>query len=255
MNIVITGGTSGLGEALVKKFEKDGHKVIVLARSAQGENQIPCDVSNEDNVKNAFTLIGNKFEKIDILINNAGIALAGVTELIPMNEIKKIMDVNFYGVLYSTRYALPLMTENSKIINISSPCGDFPLPFRTMYCVTKSAVSMLSYCLNMELYKAKIQVSAICPGNIFTNLSKNRVKIEETNQRYGDSIQKATEKINKEANNRMTLEYASNKIYKIINKTHLKPQYVIGGKYKFLYFLARITPKSLLMWGTKKFSQ
>ena len=192
MNIVITGGTSGLGLALAEKYKKQGDNVFVLARSASGENAIACDVSVESDVIKAFEKLKSQIGQIDVLINNAGIAVAGVTELLPTSEIEKIMNVNFYGVLFATRCALPLMKEGGKIINISSPCGDFPLPFRTMYCVTKSAVSMLSYCLRMELDNAKIQVSAICPGNIFTNLSKNRVKFEETNEKYGDSIKKAT---------------------------------------------------------------
>lgn len=255
MNVLITGATSGLGLALKQKFEADGHTVINLSRTATGENAYACDIAKPEDIQKAFVEIAQKFDNIDILINNAGIALAGVTELLPDDEVKKIFDVNFFGLLKVTQKTLPLMKEGGKIINISSPCGDFALPFRTMYCVTKSAVSMLSYCLKLELETAKIQVSAICPGNIFTNLSKNRVKFTDTNERYGDAIEKATEKINKEANNRMSLDYVSKKIYKIIAKNKLKSQYVIGKKYKFLYFANRLVSKDLILSATTKFSK
>lgn len=254
MNIVITGGTSGLGLALKNHFENKGHTVFVLARSANGENQIVCDVAKREDVERAFAEISKKCTNVDMLINNAGVALSGVTELLPATEIEKIVDVNLNGVIYCTQCALPLMTKGGKIINISSPCGDFPLPFRTMYCTTKSAVSMFSYCTRLELQNAGIQVSAICPGNIFTNLSKNRVKIEATNEKYGDTIAKATEKINKEAGNRMELDWVCNKIAKIIGKKKLKARYVIGKKYKFLYFVQRLVPQSLLLWGVGKFA-
>ena len=255
MNIVITGATSGLGKALKEKFEQDGHTVFNLARSASGNNAIKCDVGIKQEVFDAAEIIKTKCKNIDILINNAGIALAGVTELLPIWEIEKIMNVNVMGVIHCTQAFLPLMQKGGKIINISSPCGDFPLPFRTMYCTTKSAVSMFSYCTRLELKKAGIIVSAMCPGNIFTNLSKNRVKIEATNQKYGDELKKATDKINKESSKRMSLEYVSNKIYKKILKPKLAARYVIGKKYKFLYFLQRIVPQKLLFWGVEKFSK
>ena len=255
MNILITGASGGLGLALKERFEADGHTVINLSRSAEGEHAYKCDVAKKEEIQTAVNDIKEKYGQIDILINNAGIALAGVTELLPDEEVKKIFDVNVLGVLSTTQCVLPLMKQGGKIINISSPCGDFALPFRSLYCVTKSAVSMLSYCLRLELENAKIQVSAVCPGNIFTNLSKNRIKLMETNERYGDAIEKATEKINKEANKRMTLEYASKKIYKIIGKKKLKPQYIVGNKYKMLYFINRFVPKSLMLSATNKFSK
>ena len=254
MNIVITGGTSGLGLAMKNYYQGQGHTVFVLARSASGENQFVCDVAKREDVVRAFTELSNKCTHIDMLINNAGVALSGVTELLPAEEIEKIVDVNLNGVIHCTQCALPLMKKGGKIINISSPCGDFPLPFRTMYCVTKSAVSMFSYCTRLELKNAGIQVSAICPGNIFTNLSKNRVKIEATNEKYGDAIAKATNKINKEAGKRMELDWVTNKIVKIICKKKLKARYVIGKKYKFLYFVQRLVPQSWLLWGVNKFA-
>ena len=253
MNILITGASGGLGLALKEKFQTAGHTVINLSRSAEGQHSYKCDVADKAQVQAVVSEIKEKYGTIDILINNAGIALSGVTELLPDSEVKKIVDVNFYGVLNTTQCVLPLMNEGGKIINISSTCADFALPFRSMYCVTKSAVSMLSDCLRLELADAKIQVTAICPGNIFTNLSKNRTKLSETNDKYGNAIAEATAKINKEENKRMTLEYATNKIYKKIAKKKLKPQYIIGKKYKLLFVAQKFLPKSLILWATKKF--
>lgn len=255
MNIVITGGTSGLGLGLKEFYEKAGHTVFVLARSASGDNGIVCDIANFESIESAFETLKTKCTKIDMLINNAGVALSGVSELLPKEEIDKIIDINLKGLIFCTQKALPLMDKGGKIANISSPCGDFPLPYRTMYCVTKSAVSMFSYCLRLELQNAGIQVTALCPGNIFTNLSNNRVKIESTNEKYGDEIKKATEKINKEAHKRMTLEYVVGVITKKLAKKKLAPRYVIGKKYKFLYCLQKLVPQRALFWGTSKFSK
>ena len=255
MNIVITGGTSGLGKALKESFEAQGHTVFVLARSASGENQIPCNVAKKEEVEKAFEIIKNKCTHVDMLINNAGVAVSGATELLPQDEVEKIVDVNLMGVIFCTQQALPLMQKDGKILNISSPCGDFPLPFRTMYCLTKSAVSMFSYCMKLELKNAGIDVTAICPGNIFTNFSKNRTMIEATNEKYGNEIFLASNKIKQEAHKRMKLEYVCQKVVKISQKKKFAARYVIGKKYKFLYFLQRLVPQKLLFWGVEKFSK
>lgn len=254
-NVVITGGTSGLGLALAQKFNKEHYNVFVLSRTAEGENAIVCDVSKRDSIENAFKELSKHIETIDILINNAGLALFGATELLKPAEIENIFNVVFFGTLYTSQAALKFMKKGSKIINISSACALFALPYRSMYCASKSAVSMLSLCLRMELKNAGINVVDICPGNIKTNFSKNRVKNFDTNQRYGDSIEKAANRIDKEENNRMKLSTATNKIFDIIEKKKAKPRYIIGFKYKFLHFMSRIVPLSLILKVTNSISK
>ena len=252
MNIVITGGTSGLGKELVEKFENRGDNVIILARSVESGKGIKCDVGNSEEVKTAFVEIAKTIGKIDFLINNAGYGISGATELISVEESKRIFDVNFFGTLYCIQNALPLMKKGSKIINISSACALFALPFRTLYCASKSAVSMLSNSLRLELKTAGIQVCAICPGEIKTNFTKNRVKHFATNERYGKRIENATNNIDKHEDSRMCVQFVSKKIFKIINKKKLKPQYIIGGKYKALYFASKIFPLSCILGITGK---
>lgn len=253
MNVVITGGTSGMGKALAERFKNRGDTVIVLARTVEDENGIKCDLSNEDEIKSAFKTITEKFGKVDILINNAGYGISGATELIPSSEARKIFDVNFFGTLFCIQNVLPLMQKGGKIINISSACAIFPLPFRTLYCASKSAVSMLSHSIRMEVSTAGVQVCAICPGEVKTNFTKNRIKNFETNSRYGNRIKSATDNIDKNESKRMPLSYAVEKIFKIISKTKLKPQYIIGKKYKILYSLFKTFPLNLFVKATNKF--
>ena len=260
MNIVITGGTSGIGKALVEKYFNQGDNIIILARSVEeGEINktntnfvygIKCDLASKVEIDSAFKIIGERFEKIDLIINNAGYGVSGATELISENEARRIFDVNFYGTLFCIQNALPLMQAGARIFNISSACALFALPFRTLYCASKSAVSMLSDSIRLELIKAGIYVSAICPGDIKTNFTKNRVKNFETNQRYENRIQSATDNIDKREDKRMSLEFASAKIFKITQKPKPKPQYIIGGKYKLLYFLSKIFPKNIFLKAT-----
>jgi len=144
------------------------------------------------------------------------------------------------------------MHKGSKIINISSAMALFPIPFRSIYGSVKAAVLNLSFSLRMELKSLGIDVIAFCPGDIKTNFTKNRVKDFQTDERYGDRLYSATVKSDSREEKRISSIKCANSIYKKINKKRNKPFYIIGGKYKFLYFITRITPKSWLLAITNK---
>ena len=243
----ITGASSGIGEQLKNFYEADGDIVVNLSLDAPNDDKnIKLDVSNSQGVKDAFKTINDKYKKIDILINCAGYGVYGAIELLPEEKCRQIFDVNFFGTLWCCREALKYMKSGAKIINISSACAIFPLPFRAMYCASKSAVSMMSFGLGMELNEANIQVTAICPGDIKTNFSKNRDITLTTNERYKDRVEKSVKQIAKRENKRMDKVKASKKIYKICNKKHLKPMYIIGKSYKFFNFARRFISQNQL---------
>ena len=248
--IVITGGSSGIGLRLKGMLCKN-NTVISLSRSASGED-ITCDLSDKESVNRAIEQIKSRFDRVDMLINNAGYGLYGASELLSVDEIEKQFDTNLIGAIQLTKGVLPLMNEGAKIVNISSACALFPLPFRTMYCASKAGMSMYSHSLKMELAPYGIDVTAICPGDIKSNFTKNRVKDYSTNARYGDRIALADAKINDREAKRMDEKRAVDKIAAIIAKRRYKPMYIVGAKYKFLYFLYRVTPHSLFMSATRK---
>ena len=243
-NIIITGSSSGIGQALKNHYLSEGHNVIGISLADDDYN---CDVSNFEEMKTIFEDISKKIDKIDILIPCAGFGLSGAIELIDNNQIQKEYDVNVMGTVNAIQCALPIMRENGRIINISSACALFPLPFRAYYCSSKSAVSMLSDCLRMELSKTKIQSTAICPCDIKTNFTKNRAKSFVTNERYGEAIRLSAERIDSREDKRMPLEKALKIFVKIINKKKLKPQYVMGARNKFLYQTQKFFPRSLVL--------
>ena len=249
--IVITGGTSGIGKYLMSAFSND--EVICLARSVvEDEHNIKVDVSDFLDVQRAFEIIKDRYGRVDILVNNAGYAVNGATELLTDEEVEKQMNVNFLGVFRCIKYALPLMQDGGKIVNISSACAIFPLPFRGIYCASKSAVSMLSHSLREELRPYNISVTAVCPGDVKTDFSKNRVKVVRTSERYGTRIERAFNDIDERENKRMSVEYAGKVIAKIIAKKKYKPFYIVGKKYKFLYALYKIFPLSTILSFTGK---
>lgn len=253
--VVITGATSGIGKVTREMFEQRGDVVCALARHDDGQSKhfYACDVSNEAAVKDVLNQIGKKFGKIDILINNAGYGISGALELVQSEQIRGMFDVNLFGTIYCYKYALKYMPVGSKVINISSACALFPLPYRGYYCSSKAAVSMLSQCMRMECKPLGIDVVAVCPGDVKTNFTKNRVKNFDTNERYADRIKNATDGIDGREDKRMKPECVAKVLLKICDKKRTKPYYIVGGKYKFLNFMMRFFPVGTLLHFTEKF--
>lgn len=244
LNIVITGSSSGIGKALKEHYLSLGNNVVGISLS--GDDYL-ADVSDKNALDKVFEQIKEKLGTIDILINCAGFGVSGAIELIDPQMVQKEYDVNVLGTIFTTQCALPIMSEKGKIINISSACALFPLPFRSFYCSSKSAISMFSDCLRMELCKTKIQSTAICPCDIKTNFTKNRQKSYVTNERYKDAIKLSAERIDSRENKRMPLEKATKILVKIIDKKKLKPQYVMGARNKVLYQVQKFFPKSWVL--------
>lgn len=243
--IVITGASSGIGLETKKILEKDNIVISLDRTPTDDPNHITCDISKHENIENAFSIIKEKYGHIDVVINNAGYGLSGAIELIPMEDIKKLFDVNFFGALDIVKQSLPLMSSGGKIINISSACAIFALPYRSMYCASKSALSMLSIALNMECKPSKISVCTVCPGDTKTNFTKNRIKINTTNERYGESVIKSANFVDKREDRRMSPIFVAKKLVKLVNKKKMPTQIIIGTKYKFFYFFKRILPTNL----------
>ena len=251
--VVITGASSGIGELTGKMFQDRGYDVINISRSKSLFNDYTGDISDSQSLMKIFKDIKEKYKSIDILINNAGYGMSGITEFLDLQECRKIFDVNYFGLLNTVQLALPLMKKGGKIINISSAMALFPVPFRAIYGASKSAVLSLSYTLRMELRPLGIDVLALCPGNTKTNFTKNRIKSFKTDEKYSDRIVKATSKLDKNHDKRMRPDKVAKVIFKQALKKKSKPMKIVGGKYKFLYFLTRITPKSWLLGLTQKF--
>ncbi len=249
--IVITGASSGLGKGLKEKFENLGDVVIDISLSGQ---DYAVDVSNHKKLKDAFDDIYLNYGEIDMLITCAGYGLSGAIELLSEKDTQKQFEVNFFGTANACKYAIPMMKKRAKIVVIASATSLFPLPYKAYYCASKSAVDSFAHSLRMELSRTDIQVTSICPGDVKTNFSNNRVKNYDTNERYGNSIEISTKPTEKSENRRMSAEYAIKKIYQICEKKNLKTRYIIGKQYKFFNVCRKIfTDNFITKVLTKKF--
>ena len=169
--IVITGSSSGIGEACARMFASQGSKVVLAARNEKRLLQITqellddgseaisvvTDVSVEEDCKNLIDKTINHFGKIDVLINNAGISMRAILNELDTSVIRKVMDINFFGTVYCTKYALPyVLKEQGSVVGVSSIAGYKGLPGRCAYSASKFAMQGFLESLRVENLKNRV---------------------------------------------------------------------------------------------------
>jgi len=184
--VVITGASSGLGEATARHLSVEGAIVVLGARrverlksladelTAKGGQAlaIATDVTDRDQVKKLVDAAVQKFGRIDVIINNAGLMPQSLLERLKIDEWDRMIDVNIKGVLYGIAAALPHMKQqkSGQIINVSSVAGHKIRPGATVYAATKHAVRALSEGLRQEVKPYNIRTTIISPGAVATEL-------------------------------------------------------------------------------------
>ncbi len=182
--VIITGGSSGIGKAMAEEFGKHGSKILITGRHTSDLDKavdelrkkgitidgFQADVSlEEDNKQMAIRAVG-LYGKIDILINNAGITMRALFEEVDLAVMKKVMDTNFFGVIYATKYCLPEIIKNKgTVIGISSIAGYRGLPARAGYSASKFALIGFLEVLRTEMLKKDVHVLTACPGFTASN--------------------------------------------------------------------------------------
>jgi short-subunit dehydrogenase len=196
--IVITGGSDGIGRALIDVLIPLGAKIATCARNYDKlynlQLQYPnvllhtmaCDVSNENDCKRFIDSVIEVFGQIDILINNAGISMRSLFKDVDVDVMKKVMDVNFFGAVYCTKYALPSILESKgTIVGISSTAGYRGLPGRSGYSASKFALRGWLEALRTELIHSDVNVMWVSPG--FTASNIRNAALNEKGELQGES--------------------------------------------------------------------
>src|SRR5688572_9294868 len=210
--VIITGGSSGIGKALATEFGSKGSKIIITGRNAVELDKavdelrakgisilgFQSDVSKEEDNKRMAEFAIGSFGTIDVLINNAGTSMRALFEEVDIDVVKKVMDINFYGVLYATKYCLPEIKKNlGSVVGISSIAGFRGLPGRTGYSASKFALNGFLEVLRTELLNSGVHVLTACPGFTASNIRKRSLTLDGTSQ--GESPRKEEKMMTAEA--------------------------------------------------------
>jgi short-subunit dehydrogenase len=195
--IVVTGGTDGIGKALVEQFLQLGARVATCGRNADKLYQLQiqhpdsslltltADVSKENDCRLFIERTISSFGRIDALVNNAGISMRAMFEDVDLDVIRQVMDINFYGSVYCTKYALPsLLKTNGTVVGISSIAGYRGLPGRSGYSASKFALQGWMEALRTELLD-QVHVMWVCPG--FTASNIRQVALNKEGQQQGET--------------------------------------------------------------------
>jgi short-subunit dehydrogenase len=180
--VVITGASSGIGKALAQLVLSQGGYVAACARNLEKLQQsfdtnnaalqlVQADVSVEEDCKRFMDTAIEKFGRIDVLINNAGISMRALFADLDLKVLKELMDINFWGTVYCCKYALPhILKNNGTVVGVSSIAGFRGLPARTGYSASKFAMQGFLESLRTELLYSGVHVMLACPGFIASNI-------------------------------------------------------------------------------------
>ena len=195
--VIVTGASSGIGRACAEKFAQEGANLVLAARSADklsevaeniaryGVQVLPVvtDVSVEEECKHLIKSAISKFGRIDVLVNNAGISMRASFSDLDISVLKKVMDVNFWGTVYCTRYAISSILENKgSIVGVSSIAGYKGLPGRTGYSSSKFAMHGFLEALRIEYMKHGLHVLIACPGFTASNIRNTALAADGSSQ-------------------------------------------------------------------------
>ena len=183
--IVITGASSGIGEAMAKEYAKAGAKVVLGARRQEELKRVAdditarggkvaysvCDVTKEEDCKQLMECAIQNFQRIDILICNAGLSMRALFDDCDLKVLHRLMDVNFWGTVNCTKYALKYLQESQgSLVGISSVAGIHGLPGRTGYSASKYAMTGFLDTIRVENLKKGLHVMTACPGFTASNV-------------------------------------------------------------------------------------
>ena len=197
--VVITGGSDGIGKALIEALLPRGAKVATCGRShdkiykLQMEysrfllHAVACDVSDETECRRFIESTIETFGGIDILINNAGISMRALFKDCDTKVTRKVMEINFLGAVYCTKYALPAILQNhGTIVGVSSTAGYRGLPGRSAYSASKFALQGWLESLRTELLHSGVHVMWVCPG--FTASNIRLAALDQQGETRGETV-------------------------------------------------------------------
>jgi len=195
--VIITGASSGIGEALAFALAKNENKLVLAGRNLEKLNaitekikatnvsaiDIATDVCKAEDCQELIEKTIAEFGRIDVLINNAGISMRALFNESNLDAIKKVMDTNFLGTVYCTKYALPhLLKVNGSLVGVSSIAGHIGLPERSAYSASKFAMNGFLESVRSENLQNNLHVLIACPGFTTSNIRKSALTKDGTPQ-------------------------------------------------------------------------
>lgn len=250
--IVITGSTSGIGNALAKEFAKEntvfaGYRneeyVEKLLKISDNIKPFYIDMSSKSSIAQASAYIKSEAEKIDTLINGAGCVIAGAMENLDVDKIRNQFEVNTFGHIDFSQRLLPLIKENGKIINISSMASFGIFPFVGPYCASKRALDILFNSIQLESHR-NIRIVSVKPGVIATPLWGKSIELNKSSINNSSGFEKEMKYMVSNAKHNEVKGLSVDKVVDLIAKieslSRPKASYIIGNDALFAEMFSKL---------------
>lgn len=257
---LVTGASSGIGEATAQRLATAGYKVYGTSRRGvqagkQSFEMLALDVTSDQSVAAAVSEVIRRDGRIDLLVNNAGFGVApGGAEESSIEQARSIFETNFFGLIRMTRAVLPQMRHQGSghIINISSVLGFLPMPYGALYAATKHAVEGYSESLDHELRTRGIRVSIIEPAYTKTPFEANFIEPDVKLDEYREARAGVSKRVNEVMATADSPVVVAETVLMAANATHPKIRYAAGKLANRLRFLRRFAPARLVDAGIRK---
>ena len=263
--VVITGASTGIGEACALRLDRHGWRVFAgVRKEADGERlkqqasdrlaPITIDVTDQASIKSAAEVVANAVGEAGLagLVNNAGITVPGPIEFLPIEELRRQLEVNTIGQIAVTQAFLPLIRKgHGRIVNMGSIGGRMATPFIGAYCASKFALEALTDSLRQELRPWDIGVSIVEPGSIATPIwEKGRAAADELEERlpqaardlYGDAIDAFRRAVDKRAGAGIPADEVAKAVEHALTAKRPKTRYLVGMDARLPAVLAKVVP-------------
>ncbi len=258
--VLVTGASSGIGRACATYLADRGFRVYGTSRrasvmSAGNLRMLTADVNQDDSVEQTISTILEREGRLDVVVNNAGMGIAGPVENTTVEQAKAQFEVNFFGALRVCRAVLPAMRTQKKgyIVNIGSIGGILAIPYQSMYSASKFALEGLSEALRMEVRGLGIRVVIIEPGDHKTELTHNRT-VTEVGEAYQRSFQSALTKTAHDEQNGAGPEKIARLVHRVVNQRNPRLRYAIGPAPQLAaVWLKRLLPNSMVEYGMRTY--
>lgn len=257
---LVTGASSGIGEATAERLANAGYKVYGTSRrGAQGNKRsfemLSLDVTSDDSVDAAVAEMMRRDGRVDLLVNNAGfgVAPAGAEES-SIDQARAIFETNFFGLVRMTRAVVPHMRRqgSGRIINIGSVLGFLPMPYGALYAATKHAVEGYSESLDHELRTRGIRVSVVQPAYTKTPFDANFMEPDAKLDAYREAREGVTRRVNEVMATAEQPGVVADTVLKAASAAHPKIRYTAGKLANRLRLLRRFAPAGLVDAGIRK---
>jgi NAD(P)-dependent dehydrogenase (short-subunit alcohol dehydrogenase family) len=257
---LVTGASSGIGEATAERLAKAGYKVYGTSRRGAQAGQrsfemLSLDVTSDESVAAAVSEVMRRDGRIDLLVNNAGfgVAPAGAEES-SIDQARSIFETNFFGLIRMTRAVVPHMRRqgSGRIINIGSVLGFLPMPYGALYAATKHAVEGYSESLDHELRTRGIRVSVIEPAYTKTPFDANFMEPDAKLDEYREARAGMNKRVNEVMATAEAPGVVADTVLKAANAARPKVRYAAGKLANRLRLLRRFAPAGVVDAGIRK---